>query len=280
MLKTFTTPMERMPFNPPELSGKKRLAFSEFSFAEARAIRAALGGTVNDVVLATLGLAVRRYLREHGTRPSKRVFRVMAPVNMRHEDERGQLGNRVSILPVQLPLDRSRPVAFFRAVHAEVKALKDAHIADGLYLLLRMAHGAPPNVQALVGRAMQSRTIATVLDQLVSFPPIHTVCTNVPGPQVPLFAVGHRMLACYPFLPVINKVGASFGIVSYDQRLFMTTIADAAAMPDVDRMKRCLDEAFAELKAAAGVEDHPAIPLYRRRDRRPAVRRTRAKTAK
>jgi hypothetical protein len=103
------TPVSLLPFNRP-CSGDRKLVWSTFSFAEARAIRAALGGTVNDVVLTTLSGAVSRYVELHGQRTASRQLRVMVPVSLRQQDQRGALGNLVSMLPVEIPLDMPDPV--------------------------------------------------------------------------------------------------------------------------------------------------------------------------
>jgi diacylglycerol O-acyltransferase len=112
-------PAERLPFNGP-LSGEKRMVWNTFSFAEARAIRGALSGTVNDVVLTALSGAVSRYVETHGQSVAGRKARFMVPVSLRQEDQHGALGNMVSILPVEIPLDLKDPIARFRYVNQKL----------------------------------------------------------------------------------------------------------------------------------------------------------------
>jgi len=237
----FQTPVERAPFNKP-FGGKRRLGVSEFSFAEVRAIRSSCGGTVNDVVLAVLGGAVSRYLEMHGQKTEKRMLRVLTPVNVRREDERGKLGNRVSMLLVEVPLGVDDPVERLRMVTERTETLKRQHVADGMETVVEALNAAPPVLQALAGMLPQPpNTVANM------------VCTNVPGPMIPLYCVGHRMLAHYPLIPIGWEMGVSCGVTSYDQKLYFGLMADADCAPDVERLKEFLDQAFVELRAAAGV---------------------------
>jgi len=261
IVRTFSLPIDRMPFNVHRLSGKKRIAFAEYSFAEVRAIRAALGGTVNDVMLTLVGTAVRRYLQAHKLRPARKTLRIMVPMSLRREDERGRMGNRVSMLPVQIPLGFEGPVEMFDYVREHTARLKDAHVADALYGLLR-ALQIGPMTQAAVGRLTRLPAVSALLTTVSGFPSINTVVTNVPGPQVPLYLLGRRMESYYPFLPCAPEVSATFGILSYNQKLAVTIVADAAAMPDTERMRALLDESFVELRTAAAIAERPHVHLH------------------
>jgi WS/DGAT/MGAT family acyltransferase len=239
------TPVTPLPFNRP-CSGERRLVWNTFSFAEARAIRAALGGTVNDVVLTALSGAVSRYVAAHGQQTAGRNLRVMVPVSLRQEDQRGALGNLVSILPVEIPLDQPDPVERFRFINQKTTAMKSGRVAEGLNLFSALMGILPAPVQSLVG-ALSTPNIP--------LPPFNMVSTNVPGPQVPLYAMGKRMIAYYPYVPVGFSVGCGCAIMSYDQHLYFGLTADVQAMPDVERLREFLSESFAELRQAAGVEE-------------------------
>lgn len=235
------TPMVRAPFNQP-LSEGRMVAVSEFSFAEIRAIRADCGGTVNDVVLAVLGGALGRYLEMHGQSTEDRVVRIMTPVNVRRENERGALGNRVSMLLVPVPVGIHDPVERLNTITGRTSDLKRSGVADGFELINDFMSSGPPMLQALAGRmSPPPNTLANM------------VCTNVPGPMIPLYTVGHRMLAHYPLVPIAFEMGIGCGVTSYDQKLYFGLMADAEAAPDVDRLKEFLDQAFVELRSAAGV---------------------------
>ncbi|HYP29667.1 MAG TPA: wax ester/triacylglycerol synthase family O-acyltransferase [Blastocatellia bacterium] len=243
LFPSLAAPAPLLPFNRP-CSGERKLVWSEFSFAEARAIRGALGGTVNDVVLTALSGAVSRYVDMHGQQTKGRSLRVMVPVSMRQEDKRGALGNLVSMLPVEIPLDLRDPLARYRFVNEKTTAMKSARVAEGINLLSALMGILPAPVQALFG-AMANTPV----------PAFNMVSTNVPGPQVPLYAMGKRMIAYYPYVPVGYAVGAGCAIMSYDQKLYFGLTSDTQAMPDVERLKGFLDDSFVELRAGAGVPE-------------------------
>jgi WS/DGAT/MGAT family acyltransferase len=237
----FRQPVERAPFNKP-FKGQRRLAVSEFSFAEIRAIRGICGGTVNDVVLAVLGGALGRYLEMHGQKTEDRMLRVLAPVNVRRDDERGKLGNRVSMLLVEVPLGVQDPVERLHLITERTETLKKQNVADGMEFLTEGINGVPPALQALAGMLPQPpNTVANI------------VCTNVPGPMIPLYCIGHRMQAHYPLLPLGWEMGIGCGVTSYDQKLYFGLMAAADCAPDVARLKEFLDQAFVELRTGAGV---------------------------
>lgn len=239
------SPANPLPFNRA-CSGDRKLVWSTFSFAEARAIRGALGGTVNDVVLTALSGAVSRYAEHHNLPIAGRHLRVMVPVSMRQEDQRTALGNVVSMLPVEIPLDLKDPLARFQYINQKTMAMKGGRVAEGLNLGSALMGILPAPVQALLGALAPSN---------LPLPVYNIVSTNVPGPQVPLYAMGHRMIAYYPYVPVGYAVGCGCAIMSYDQHLYFGLTADTQAMPDVETLRACLYESFYELRRAAGVEE-------------------------
>jgi len=248
-------PLERLPFNRP-CSGERRVAWSEHSFTEARAIRAACGGTVNDVVLTVLTGAVMRYLKLHKESLRNRFFRVMVPVNVRQAGEGGTFGNYVSILPVTLPLFVADPVERLRRVSAQTAAMKDARVAELMWAGISWLCALPSPLQALAGRLPLLSTPVPIM---------HMVSTNVPGPQVPLYANGRRLLTLYPHVPAGWETGINLAIQSYDGKLFFGFTIDAQAAPDGARIQEFLDAAFVELRKAAKVPaSEPAARLVAR----------------
>jgi diacylglycerol O-acyltransferase / wax synthase len=237
-------PVSPLPFNGPG-SGERKLVWNTFSFAEARAIRGALGGTVNDVVLTALSGAVARYAESHGQQVAGRNVRVMVPVSLRQEDQRGALGNLVSILPVEIPLDLKDPRARFQYINQKTGAMKAGRMAEGLNLFSALMGVLPPPLQALMGALSPPN---------IPVPPFNIISTNVPGPQVPMYAMGKKMIAYYPYVPVGWALGCGCAIMSYDQSLFFGLTADTQAMPDVERLREFLYESFYELRRVAGVE--------------------------
>jgi WS/DGAT/MGAT family acyltransferase len=237
----FTHSVPKTPFNAP-LSGRRSIVWSEMPFDEIRGIRRALGGTVNDVALTIVSGALQRYLQLHGQSTDGLDLRVMTPVNIRREDEKGKLGNRISAMFVPLPVGISDPVERAKVVRERVEALKEANQARAVDTLLRMMDVAPVPLIATVGSGPWAGNTL-----------LNLVCTNVPGPMIPLYCVGHRLLAHYPLVPLTWELGIAVGITSYDQTLYFAFTADAKVVPDVKRLKEFLDQSFLELRTAAGV---------------------------
>lgn len=250
------SPVSLLPFNR-QCSGQRKLVWSTFSFAEARAIRAALGGTVNDVVLTTLSGAVSRYVELHGQQTAGRQLRVMVPVSLRQQDQRGALGNLVSMLPVEIPLDMPNPAERFQFINRRTLAMKSGRVAEGLNLFSSLMGFLPAPVHAFAGAMAMS-----------PIPAFNMVSTNVPGPQVPLYAMGKRMIAYYPYVPVGYAIGCGCAIMSYDQNLYFGLTSDTQAMPDVEKLKEALDKSFVELRKAAGVEEIKPKVMKARRSKR------------
>ncbi len=244
-LPKLATPVWPMPFNGPG-SGERLFVWNKFSFAEARSIRGALNGTVNDVVLTALSGAVSRYVVSHGREIDGRVLRVMVPVSLRQDDQRGALGNLVSLLPVEIPLDLSDPIGRFNFIHQKTSTMKQGRVAEGLNILSAMMGMLPASVQSFAGSLVTGG---------LPLPPFNIISTNVPGPQVPLYALGKKMVAYYPYVPIGFSIGCGCAIMSYDQHLYFGLTADAQSMPDVELLRDHLYESFNELRRAAGVEE-------------------------
>lgn len=244
--------MDRLPFNAP-CRGPRRHAWMDVSIREIKAIRNVCGGTLNDVVLTLVTAAVSRYADLHGQPVANRLLRYWVPVNLRPPGEHSGVGNRISILPVTAPLDVRKPEELLQAVHQRTQALKRSHILDLISLGAAWLSATPVPLQVLIGQ----------LGNVLPVPPFHLVCTNVPGPPVPLYLLGRKMLKSYPYVPIGNDMGFCCATQSYDGRLYFGLTADAAAVPDVHRIREFLEDAFAELRQAAGV------PVTRRRRTKP-----------
>jgi diacylglycerol O-acyltransferase len=236
-----TRPGPRAPFNGP-FSGGRRVAWSEAPFDEIREIRRACGGTVNDVVLAVLSGALARYYEAHGVKTDDQVARIATPVNVRREDERGALGNRISMLLVEAPLGIRNPVERLQAIRERFDHLKRNHVADGVELLADSLGNMPPMLHALLGALPSPRNTMANL-----------VCTNVPGPMIPLYSVGHKLESHVPLVPIAWEMGIGCAVTSYNQKLYFALMADTQAAPDVDRLNDFLRQSYVELRNAAGV---------------------------
>jgi WS/DGAT/MGAT family acyltransferase len=241
LLPEITASSERFVFNKP-CSGERKFCCTEFSLPEVQAIRAAAGGTVNDVILTVVTRAVSKYLREHGDPVAGRFLRVVCPVNMR-QDKGETLGNRITFLPVVLPLDIQSPLSLLQAVAQRTEIMKNAHAAHAVALLGMWIGAAPPPLQALFWSALPQVPLPVAL--------FHMICTNVPGSPTPLFAGGRRMVGFYPHVPTGYELGVNCAFQSYDDRFFCGLTADANVVPDAGRLRDLVKQSFAELRRAA-----------------------------
>jgi WS/DGAT/MGAT family acyltransferase len=247
-LPTMLRPMPQTPWNKP-VSGELDYAWVELSWSETRAIKGALGGTVNDLVLAILSGGLGRYLRAKGFRADGVELRAMCPVSMRLSEERGQLGNIVSALTVPLFVGIEDPLERLRAEREAMGKLKEARAAEAMHGLTRWSTLVPPAWQAF---AMQFA---------VPQPLYNTVSTNVPGPQIPLYIAGRRLLAFLPLGIVSNNLGLFVSILSYDRSMTFGLLVDPKQIPDPDVLADCVRASYAELRDAAGVEREEAADL-------------------
>jgi diacylglycerol O-acyltransferase len=231
----------RTSFNS-RLTRQRSISWLEMPFAEVRAIRSVLGGTVNDVALTIVSGAMKRYLEAHGQSTEGVELRVMAPVNIRPDAEKMALGNRISSMFPDIPVGIADPIERARAVRERMEWLKKDGQPTGVDALFRMLDLIPPAVLHLVGSMPQ-----------IPNPVLNMICTNVPGPMIPLYVVGHRLLAHYPLVPLAWDVGLAACITSYDHKLFISLTADAKAVPDLQLLKQFFDESFRELRTASGV---------------------------
>ncbi len=234
-------PAPRTPLTT-RLTADRQVAFSEMSVPEIREIRSSLGGTVNDVVLAILSGALRGYLDHRGYDVTGEEPRVAVPVNVRMEDEAGAMGNRISMMLTPLPIGEPDPAKRLEAVRGRLDQLKQENQAGAMELFTRLGSYAPAPWHAFAG----------------ALPPVNTalnmICTNVPGPMIPLYSVGHLLLAFYPLVPLSMDMGIGIGVTSYNQKLFFGIMADPHAVPDIERMKEYVDESYLALRDAAGVQ--------------------------
>ncbi len=217
----------------------RRFEWLTSSLADVATIRRVLGGTVNDVVLATVAGAMRRFLRSRDVDLRTGEYRVMVPVSVRRPDEQGVVTNRVSGWLVVLPLGVADVAARYERIVAETARLKREHRERGPELLAQAAEYAMPGVLSMGVR------LASMLA------PHNLVVTNVPGPQTPLFMLGARMIAGHPLVPLFVNQGVGLALLSYDGRLCWGVNADWDLVPDVDELVRALRASFRELLRVA-----------------------------
>jgi WS/DGAT/MGAT family acyltransferase len=232
-------PAPSTPFNRP-VTGHRSYETLGMSFGEIRGVRAVFGGTINDVVLSTLAGGLGRYLRGRGVSTDGVELRAMVPVNVRPGAEQSALGNQVSMLIATLPVGIKDPVARHESVIAGMTRLKEANQAGGFALLTRLSDLVPPAVQAMAGMLVPNGQSL-----------FNLVCTNVPGPQIPLYIAGRKMEEHWPLVPVSMGLGMNVALTSYNGALYWGICADPNLVPDIEVVGASISESFEELKAAA-----------------------------
>jgi WS/DGAT/MGAT family acyltransferase len=236
-VRTMAKQAPSSPLNVP-IGEQRRFGMATTSLDDYKRIRKAHGGTVNDVVLATVSGALRTWLLTRGeTVTPTTVVRAMVPVSVRSENQSGDLGNRVSSYFVDLPVGEPNPVMRLHQVSYAMRAHKESGAAVGADALVQLSGFAPPTITALGARTASSLTRRL----------FNLVVTNVPGPQFPLYAAGARMLSMYPVVPLAKNQAVSIGLTSYDGGVYYGLNADRDAMPDIDVLASCIEESLAEL---------------------------------
>src|SRR3954470_21531637 len=220
----------------------RRFAWASDELSQFKAIKSALGGTINDVVLTVVTGALRAHLFRHGRDPEGLELKAMVPISVRADAARGALGNQVAAMYAPLPVGLGDPVERYRFVHREMQGLKESGQAVGAQAITRLADAAAPTVLDQAAR-LQSRQRF-----------FNLTVTNVPGPQVPLYVLGRRLEAFYPKVPLVLNTALGIAIMSYDGRLFFGLLGDYDALADLDALAADLDAAIRELAAAADVK--------------------------
>jgi len=216
----------------------RRFGMTEAPVQTFKEIKNALGGTVNDVVLATVAGALHRLFRSRREPTRDRTLRAMVPVSVRTEDESG--GNRVSSIFVDLPIGPIGAKKRLALIRDATKHLKESHYAVGAEFIMNVGMWAPPTIHAVAARlAARSRVI-------------NLVVSNVPGPQIPMYIGGAKLLAQYPFMPIAESMGLSIAVTSLAGTMAFGVTADWDTLPDIDVLVEGIDESLGELRKAAG----------------------------
>jgi diacylglycerol O-acyltransferase / wax synthase len=223
------------------------------------------GGTLNDVVVAACSGALRRFLLDHGEPVANRTLMAMVPVSVRADDARGtMLGNQVSMMMVDLPVDEPDPVTTLARVHEQTTQMKHGSLVGGAQTMVAIAGELPFGTAALT-RLFSERI------------PMNLVITNIPGPPIPLYIRGAKLLAAYPYVEVVDNQGLTIAVVSYEGEFFFGISADRDVIPDLDVLAGDIEKAFAALADAVEAR-HAGRNGGRGGSRRPARSSQRATT--
>lgn len=235
------SPASDTPFNCA-IGPHRRFEWTGFDLAGVKRVKSRLGGTVNDVVLATVAGAVGAFLRGRGIDAAALQaldFRAMVPVSVRAAAEHGTLGNRIATWAVRLPIGETDPRRRLDAVRTATGELKHSRQAMGAEVLARVSEWTVPT---LLSVAMRLATRARSYNLTV---------TNVPGPQIPLYLLGSKMIAAYPLGPLFENQALNIALLSYDGNLNWGFNADYDALPDLTDLVAAIRASFAELRIAA-----------------------------
>jgi diacylglycerol O-acyltransferase len=246
--RTMSRPARSGPLNAT-IGGARRYATTETELEKLKRIKRAHGGTINDIVLTVLAGALRAWMMTRGESVTARSsVRAMVPVSVRGADANS--GNQIAAFLCDLPIGEPDPVIRLQRVRFEMDMLKETGQMLGATALVGVASFTPPTVHSLGARVVSglSRRVYNV------------VITNVPGPQFPLYAAGARMLTAYPVVPLARGQAVSIGLTSYNGGVFFGLNADREAMPDVEVLAQCIDDAIEEMLATVTPSGRPRRP--------------------
>ncbi len=226
------------PFNVPP-GPHRRFAVVRAELDEFKAVKGALGGTVNDVVLSAVAGGIAHFLRERGLETDGLELRACVPVSVRTEATKHSMGNEITIMMAPLPVGVADPLQRLARVREVMDDLKESKQAVGAKALAQAQDFAPPTIHAQASRLQFSGRMYNLL------------VTNVPGPQFPLYVLGRRMRAIFPVPFLAGDRALAIAIMSYDGGMNFGLLGDYDAMPDLDVLAEGIEGALGELQAAA-----------------------------
>jgi diacylglycerol O-acyltransferase len=233
-------PTQRTSLNGP-IGPHRRYTWARGHVSDVKKIRSALGGTLNDVVLAAITQGFRELLQSRGEEVEGRTVRTLVPVSVRKGDQKGSYDNRVSAMFAELPVGLEDPVERLHSISEQLQGLKESQQAVAGETLTSLAGFAPPvllSAGTRVALRMPQRSL-------------NTVTTNVPGPRVQLYAAGCKMLEAFPYVPLAGQVRIGVAIFSYLDSLNFGVTGDYDSTPDLDILPRGISAGLADLKKAA-----------------------------
>lgn len=255
-------PVPRTRFNGT-VSSHRVIEGRDFSLERIREIRQCVpGATVNDVILTVCGGALRAYLQRHKELPRESLV-AMAPISVRTASERGTAGNKISAMAVTLFTNVADPLTRLERVHQGTRGSKAQAEAVGARTMTDMTQFMPGVLAGLAARLYTRLGLANSIR-----PFLNTVVTNVPGPQIPLYFTGARMVSMYGLGPVLDGMGLIHPVFSYDGHITISFTSCREVMPDPGFYATCLEESFDELYRAATARRRPARATPRKAARK------------
>jgi len=248
-------PASTTPLNVDEIGPHRRVDWIRLDLDEVKAVKNRLGGKVNDVILAIVAGAIRRYMEAHRTPVRGLDFRVVVPINRRPLSAVGELGNRVVPMLARLPLDVHDPRERLRVVAERTQAVKASKQVYAIELFEEVSNWA------------DAALIAQFVRRVTRWWAGNLIVTNVPGFSFPLYFLGARLLEGYPLVPMMANQALNVAVLSYAGGLYWGFNADWDAITDLHDLVQCFTAEFADLKKVAG----PVTPARSHRARKGAV---------
>ena len=239
-------------FNAP-VGPHKMFDATTVALADVAAIRKKVpGATVNDVVLTTVGGALRKYLQKHKELPQDSLVAV-APINLRGKGGKASKpGNQVSAMSVPIRTDIADPLERLAAVRDYTVEAKEAKAGVSARIMTDLSQHIPGATMAAVARLVTSERFAVRGTNLF--------ISNVPGAQVPLYLAGAQLVQQHGMAPLANNMGLFVATPSYNGRIAFSIIGERSIMPDIAFFRECIDESFADLMAAVPRPEKPKAP--------------------
>jgi WS/DGAT/MGAT family acyltransferase len=239
------------PASPPPLNvavgPHRRFDWTTIELAALKAVRSRYGGTVNDVVLSIVAGAIGRFLRRRGGEVDNLDFRVMVPINVRDAATQRDVGNRVAMMVVRLPLAERDAVRRLERTVEETRRSKRSHQALGIRSIEDLSDATFTTLMSEFGRL-------TAMTR-----PYNLIVTNVPGPTFPVYVAGARMTACYPLVPLFANQALGIALFSYDGRLYWGFNADWDALPDLHDFVESVDHELGVIRALGETAPQSAV---------------------
>ena len=216
-----------------------------FDMTEVRAMKSAVAGaTVNDVIVAICGGALRRYLESKNELPAESMI-AMAPISVRPEGDQKSLGNQVAAMTIRVGTDIADPVERVKAVHDNAASQKAMTHAVGARLMTDFQQFIPSTTAAMAARLYTQLGLSESMS-----PPFNCVISNVPGPQFPLYFAGAKLVTQFGLGPLFDGMGIFFPVFSYNGHITVSVNACREMMPDPEFFGQCLQDSFDDIKSA------------------------------
>ncbi len=217
----------------------RRVTWVRTQLSDYKVIKRALGGTINDVVLAVVAGALGRWLHARGVRTEGLELRAAVPVSVRSKHEQNEMGNKVTAMVAPLPVYCDDPLERLRIVRASMHNLKESKQALGAQMIIGLERFAPPTLLAQASRLQFSPRFNNL------------VVTNVPGPQFPLYLLGRELLEMIPVGFLVDGFSLIVALVSYNGVLTFGLMGDYDALPDLESIAGHVETSLAELVEAS-----------------------------